>query len=195
MKKFIIIIITGFILIGFTGCNDSVADNAIKDGKTFFAKALAIKEGSDNRDVIKIHGILVKYIKAKGEFDKKKLVETRKTISGIDPDYINYPIKSYIDDLKNSIEDEENIVKDEKESKDKVRKEVENQEKENTKSFSQGGSFKNQLKDIKSEVENLKDKYENPIINTKKSGSEDKKSLKDIFSELKEESQSDEVEK
>lgn len=116
MKKRIgIIMLSMLLVLGLVGCGNSVAKDAIKQGKEAlqkkeYSKAVALfnivlDNDVKNQEAVVLKNIINDYLTGKEYFQQGKIEEAQKTFQGIDPQYSEYSIKDDINSVKKQIEE------------------------------------------------------------------------------------------
>lgn len=122
MKKTIGIILLSMILVlGLVGCGNSVATEAVKQGKEALQKKeydkallsfdIVLDNDAKNKEAAILKSIINDYLTAKKYLEQGKTDEAKKTIEGVNTQYSEYPIKDDIDILKKQIEEVEKTNK------------------------------------------------------------------------------------
>lgn len=114
MRSIMIILVITLTVI-LTGCGNSIVKKSIEHAKTemesknydkaLVSLELALSEDKDNKEAIKTYSIIETYLRAKKELDAGNINEGKKTLDGINSEYMNYTIKEDIELLKISIEE------------------------------------------------------------------------------------------
>lgn len=132
IMKIISLVVLIFSIISMMGCQkNDLSKKAVEQGKLAMAEheynkalssfELAIDEGLDDDEIVKIMDIIKFYNETKNLIDEEKIDEAEKVLNGIDEDYKKYAIKGDIDALKDSVSSlKEEIDKEETSEKKKV---------------------------------------------------------------------------
>lgn len=116
MKK----IITKIVLVIFTltliGCGNDIVKKSIEQAKTAIENKeyeealasleLALDEENDNEEAKKLYSIVENYQKVQDLMKENNIDEAKKTLDGINTEYVNYAIKEDIDSLKLQVEEQ-----------------------------------------------------------------------------------------